>query len=521
MKSVMRLKAMKVFELSGMQRALLLYVVLPILAVVGIGIGVGLERMNVQESERLKDDLELLGRAIRVPVGEALVAGDDEAVQRALDSVFEIGRVYGASVFDVNGNRVASAGIAEADLSRSRVAQELVMTGEQQERVRQISGMQMYSHFVPVFDDFRQANGFIQINRQASDFDASFKRLSLWAWGIWAMMALLTITIVIFGHYRGVGRYVNTVKQSMNRVEAGDREHRAAEQGPGELANIARGLNQMLDSMQANERELEVHRQHEQEMANKLQHQEKMAAIGSVASGIAHELGAPLTVIDGRARRLLKATDDAENHRQLQAIRGQVGRLTRIVQQLLNYCRPASEQESMVAAVAIERLVNEVAASVRHEQPANSPELMMDATPIPQGWRLIADEPRLELALVNVLRNAAQVATQQVRLSTQILPYAEAPKELELNSTSAKEQLWLCICVQDDGPGLVEGVNQRELVKPFFSTKGEGEGTGLGLAIVDNVVQEHGGRLQISNRNDGLKGCEVRLWLPLAAADKE
>ncbi|EGN76104.1 histidine kinase,HAMP domain-containing protein,histidine kinase [Idiomarina sp. A28L] len=507
-------KAPAIWRLSGIQRALLIYVVVPILVIVGFGIGIGLDRINVQEQERLKDDLELLGRAIRVPVGEALAANDEAAVQRALDSVFEIGRIYGASVFDVNGNRIAVAGIAERDLSRSRVAQELVMTGEQQERVRQISGVRMFSHFLPVFDDLRQANGFIQINRQASDFDATFARLSAWAWGIWVAMALLTLTIVIFGHYRGVGRYVNVLTQSMHRVEAGERDYRAPENGPGELADIAHGLNSMLDSMQRGEVELEAHRQHEQEMERKLQYQEKMAAIGGVASGVAHELGAPLTIIDGRARRLLKNSNDAESERQLTAIRGQVARLTRIVQQLLNYCRPAAEQETLILPVAITKLLPEIIDNVRHEQPENGPEFIVAATPVPAELELIADEARLELALVNLVRNAAQVAKKQVQLGNEVVqkPALEGSDEISH---------WLQLDVLDDGPGLTQGTTTEELVTPFFTTKGQGEGTGLGLAIVDNVVREHRGSLVIENRTDIASGCRVRIQLPLQLVDKD
>lgn len=495
-------KSSAVWHLTGIQRALLLYVVLPILTIVGLGLGLGLERMNTQETQRLKMDLELLGRAIRLPVEEALLAGDFEAVERSLDSVFEIGRVYGASVYDVNGNQVAATGIVSGDLSRSRVAQEVVITGEQQERVRPISGVDMYSQFLPLFDALGQPNGFIQINRQASDFDASFRRLSLWAWSIWGIMALLTLTIVIFGHYRGVGRHMSALKHTMNQVESGQREARAPERGPGELAEIARGLNQMLDGIERKESELAQSRQQEAEMAERLQHQEKMAAIGRVTSGIAHELGAPLTVIDGRARRLQKSTDDAEDLRQLGAIRGQVARLTRIVQQLLNYSRPGHVQEGIhEGAIELPKLLPSVLESVRHELSSNGPALKLH---LPKGRvpLLHGSESRFELALVNLVRNAAQVAQTQVDVAVEVTGNGASLHEKRVQE--------LLIWVVDDGPGLPEGIALEKLTEPFFTTKGQGEGTGLGLAIVDNVAQEHGGRLQLRNRTDQ-KGTEAVL----------
>ncbi len=196
--------ASRFFRLAGMQRALLLYVVLPLLVVAGGGIAFALDRLTTLESDRLKDDVELIGRAIRLPIGEALTAGDEEAVRRTLQSVFDIGRIYGASVFDVNGKQVAAAGITERDLRTSQVAQQVVTTGEQQERYRQVSGMFLYSHFIPVFDDLGRTNGFIQINRRASDFDASLEQLSRTAWITWWVLFAATLAIVIFGHYGGV-----------------------------------------------------------------------------------------------------------------------------------------------------------------------------------------------------------------------------------------------------------------------------------------------------------------------------
>ena len=490
---MMKKSPTRFFRLAGMQRALLLYVVLPLLVIAGGGIAFGLDRLATLESDRLKDDVELIGRAIRLPVGEALALGDEEAVRRTLQSVFDIGRIYGASVFDVNGNQVAAAGITERDLTSSQVAQQVVTTGEQQERYRQVSGMFLYSHFIPVFDDLGRTNGFIQINRRASDFDASLDQLSRIAWLTWWVLCIATLAVVIFGHYGGVGRYVNGLTLTMHRIERGERNHRADEQGPSELADLARGLNRMLDSIDAKDVELVEHQAQEEALAKQLQYQEKMAAIGRVAGGVAHELGAPLTVIDGRARRLLQNNDDPAEVRQLEAIRGQVARLTRIVRQLLNYTRQST---SDIDPIDLKELLLACISNVRHEITNEALHITLHQ---PGDIQLEADEPRLELALVNVLRNATQVAHATVRV------------EAELQSHDEREGV--SIKVIDDGPGLPEGVTAAKLLEPFYSTKTQGEGTGLGLAIVHNVITEHGGQLSIANHADG--GCEVALWFPL------
>lgn len=489
----MKKSATRFFRLAGIQRALLLYVVLPLLVMVGGSIAFGLDRLATVESDRLKDDVELIGRAIRLPVGEALAVGDEEAVRRTLQSVFDIGRIYGASVFDVNGNQVAAAGITERDLTSSLVAQQVVTTGEQQERYRQVSGMFLYSHFIPVFDEIGRTNGFIQINRRASDFDASLEQLSRIAWLTWWGLCIATFAVVIFGHYGGVGRYVNALTLTTQRIERGERNHRADENGPSELAELARGLNRMLDSIEAKNVELVEHQAHEEALAKQLQYQEKMAAIGRVASGIAHELGAPLTVIDGRARRLSQNNVDPTQARQLEAIRGQVARLTRIVRQLLNYTR---QNTSAIEPVDLKELLLACISNVRHEVTNENLHITLD---LPLPIELEADESRLELALVNVLRNATQAAQARVRVEA-VLARREGCEGV-------------LIQVIDDGPGLPPGVTAEKLLEPFFSTKTQGEGTGLGLAIVYNVVTEHNGELMIENDPDG--GCEVSLWFPL------
>lgn len=483
--------------LSSLQRTLLLFVVLPLVLLTALGIRFGLEQANQFQQERLKNDLELIARAISLPVGTALNNNDMEAVYLALDSVFVLGEVYGASVFAVDGKRIASAGVTQTDLTDSSIPARIRSTGEGQEAFSRIKGRRLFSHFLPLFDATDQTQGFIQITRKASDFGRALDQLTVIAWLVWGIFSLGILAAVLLGHYGGIGRHVDNLLAHMQRVAEGDLAYRAALEGPSEVASIAQGLNQMLDSIERANKELDAHRAAEAQFVTQLKDNEKMVAIGSMAQGIAHELGAPLSVIDGRARRLERSgLLDAQALHNVSGIRSQVDRLTRTVRQLLDYCRPASTRTRTLAPA---QLIADVIAAIEPELEANQRKLIAD---IPDNLpTLQGDASRLELALLNLIRNALQAAKSNIGV-------AMSTDETQLN-----------ISITDDGPGLSSEFSLDTLLEPFFTTKSPGEGTGLGLAIVRTVIEEHNGQLSFHNRAQG--GCEVRLVLPLISHQQD
>ncbi|RUO81170.1 sensor histidine kinase [Idiomarina tyrosinivorans] len=462
---------------------------MPMVAIAGLTIRFGLEFAESAVTARLKSDLELVGRAIRLPISDALLKGDLQAVQANLDSVFSIGRVYGASVYNTAGQLVASAGITERDLSNSSIAEEAVKTGIKQDSYRQVAGLNMFSQFLPVIDRGGRIIGLLQINRRASDFEQSLDQLASYAWLSWGIFALIIVVVLILGHYRSVGRYVTQLVDSMRRVADGNLQHRAKQQGPDELKEIATGLNLMLDSLSRAQQELSTRQQHEMQLEKALRKQEKMAAIGSVASGVAHELGAPLTVIDGRAQRLLRQQEDASTRQELGKIRGQVQRLTQLVNQLLDFTR---SPQNGLQPVAVSDWVNAAISSVKLELTDDAPKIVLqEALPVAE---IAVDATRMELAMVNLLRNALQAATSEVMVSCQL--------------TADK----LRISITDDGEGLPADWSFDDLIQPFQSTKAQGQGTGLGLTIVQQIVEAHGGQLRLHDRPE--HGCIAEMIIP-------
>ncbi|MEN3159332.1 HAMP domain-containing sensor histidine kinase [Alkalimonas sp. NCh-2] len=481
---------------ASLQRRLLLFVVLPMLLLVGLAIRFGLALTSELVSNSMRTDLELIGRAIRVPISDALLQQDLVAINAHLESVFTIGRVYGASVYNTDGRLVAATGVTERDLSDSELASEVVRTGLQQDGYHSVSGQSLFSHFLPVIDRSGQIHGLLQISRKGSDFEQSLDRMSTLAWMSWVALALLSLLIMWRGHQRAIGQPVHQLVDSMRKVAAGNSKHRASLEGPAELAEVAAGLNQMLDDMAVAQSQLQSQQAEQQRMQQQLKKQETMAAIGQVVSGVAHELGAPLSVIDGRAQRLLRLQQDEDSQRQLEAIRGQVQRLSRMVKQLQAFAHtPVASWQT----ISLPELLQQALTSISFElQPGDAePQLL---APCP-ALVLTLDPDRFELALVNGLRNAVQAARSEVLIQVISDPHS------------------LTILIEDDGPGLPTGQAAADVMQPFVSTKPQGQGTGLGLAIVQQILQEHQGSVQLSNKtqpNQEVTGCRLSLTLPFA-----
>lgn len=466
--------------------SMMVWVVLPLAFISALAVQWGLQLAAPVQEQRLKEELNLVARAVRLPIGESLASGNVEEIQNALGSIFTIGRVYGATVFDTDGVPIASVGTADSALNNSQAAQDAYDSGEAQERYREIDGKNVFSQFLPVYSVGGQISGLIQITRRESDFDQATSQLQWRAWSGWALATGLMAVVVLLGHYRGVGRHVWALSKSMHRVESGNRAVRAEVAGPRELRLLCTNFNLMLDGLEKAERRLSEHREAEQRLNQRLQRSERLAAIGQMASGVAHELGAPLSVISGRARRLRERYPlSAEQLRQLDKIERQVFRLNRTVHQLLDYCRPEGQAHAWVSPRQLaSRAIEEVALERPEAEPA--PVLIL-AEPLPA---ILVDEDRLVLALVNLLRNAAQAA----------------PGSVELNVVANADQ-GVCFQVRDRGPGLSHPPDY--LMQPFNSTKPAGQGIGLGLAIAQQIAQEHDGRLELSNRIEG--GCEAVL----------
>jgi two-component system, NtrC family, sensor kinase len=473
----------------SMRGALIVAVVAPMLIVVSSVVLFGLWALERQIEARMQDDVELVARALRLPVAHALERGQTGTVMQALRSAFEIRRVYGAQVFDAQGDPIASLGTATADdADGRRVA--LTEAGQTVGEYGSVDGEVRYSYFVPLADVWGQPLGLLQVTRARSDVQAAqadVRRLALL--GILAG-TVLVLLVVLGGHHRFVGAPIASLTRSMGRVREGDRSHRATPSGPLEVARLGRTFNAMLDSMRTAREELASKRLEQARLRVELANAEKRALLGDLAGGVAHELGSPLTVIDGRAQILLRAPDAPGSvHDAARSIRHQVGRMEATLRQLLSFGRSGTGRRRRVE---LSEVVRRALAAASEE--AATGEVTLRTEGPDAGCTADLEPHRVEEAVVNLVRNACQASpggTVVVRWDA--------------------DDMGLRIDVHDDGPGVPEHLAPR-VFEPFFSTKSAGVGVGLGLCVSADIVAEHGGELSLVPSSLG--GAGFRITVP-------
>ncbi len=485
--------------LNNLRNAVIAFVLLPLLGLlVALGL-LGLREFEQQMELRMQEDIELVARSIRLPISTAMIRRDAMDVQQALDSAFQLEQVFGVYVYDSRGDLIATSGPRSPSLDRRREARVITETGSQgafDER----QGREVFSFFLPLTDAGGRIIGLLQITRDVTRFQAYIAQMR-WQGGLAiGLLSLVFLLVVLIGHHRAVGRHVSRLADAMHRVGGGTRGLRVPEQGPQELRLLATTMNEMIERREDSERALEVQRARRTELEEKLRQSEKLAAIGQLAAGVAHELGTPLGVIAGRAqraRREIPGSSPASG--EIGSLLAELGRVEHIVRQLLNFARrnPLNLRE-----IALPALVNDVVARVRIG--AGRPDIAVETGPEDGAGEetaiaLRADPARLEQALGNLIENAVHAARRQVRIHWRSMAH-EGRDSVEIG-------------VVDDGPGIAEADAHR-LFEPFFTTKPAGQGTGLGLAVAHAAVEDHGGELRLDR--DWRPGTRFVMTLPAA-----
>ena len=457
--------------------SLLWVLLLPLFAVTTLTGWYSIAHIERQTHQRMQQDIELVARAIRLPLSHALERGYQRTVQQALDSAFSIDRVYGVYVYDNDGNTIAASGFQQGDVDTNKVAK-LAVEGEQGEFGR-MDGEEVFSYFVPLTDAGGRISGLLQVTRHGSDFDDYLGQLRRHTLLVVLASALVLIALLLTGHRWVVGRHLRGIEAGLQRIGQGEIDHRLHSGGAREFRQLSHTINQMLDAIETSREQIAA-------MGTRLHQSEKMAALGQLAAGVAHELGSPLSTVDGKAQRLLRREDLPDAARlALRTMREESARMEQIIRQMLDFGRSNPLNRRMIPA--------DHPLHSAHAQHAPQCPVAIHLPEIAAPPMLAVDSMRLDQALGNLLRNACQAARRQVALSL------------------SWDDEHVYYHIDDDGDGIAAEAREH-LFEPFYTTKPVGEGTGLGLAVAHAAVRDHGGDIRLAD--SPLGGARFTLILP-------
>jgi PAS domain S-box-containing protein len=233
-------------------------------------------------------------------------------------------------------------------------------------------------------------------------------------------------------------------------------------------------------------------------LQKQMQLRENLAALGELSAGIAHEFKNALATISGYAQMIQSEPNAADTPENAGKILDQTRSITHVVTEFLRYARPLEISEE---PVALQPLLDRVVCEIKELQPRVQITIDGDFAEI------AGDEGLLRQAFLNLTRNAAEAAANQAAVPLVIL---------RGQTTLSADENFQRLHVLDNGPGISADALPK-LFRPFFTTKVNG--TGLGLAVVQKILLQHGGRVEAQNRPEG--GAEFIVTLPATRAVAE
>jgi len=296
-----------------------------------------------------------------------------------------------------------------------------------------------------------------------------------------ALLALAIAITTILG--RNVVRSLKILENYTRRISKGERKEADIKVHDQEIVSLLTAFNRMLNELKLRQEQLVQ--------------SEKLAALGTLLSGVAHELNNPLSNISTSAQILGEeiAEGDLEFKKSLIAqIEGQSDKARDIVRSLLEFSRI---REVRKERLLLARLLAETVLLIRGQVPSKV-DIAID---IPDDLEIVADKQRIQQVFLNLIKNAVDVVGDKGHIWVAARKIKETPDH----------KMEVEILIEDDGPG-IEPENLKLIFDPFFTTKGVGRGSGLGLFVVHDIIEWHGGTITVDSR-PGL-GTTFIIWLP-------
>ncbi len=407
-------------------------------------------------------------------------------------------------IYNQNLQLIESSVVGEIAALPASTRQIVKMTGNVQQKIDFPVLINLFRHFdmsaqfVLPIKKGNNFSGLLELNFSLADIQ--LKRLE--------SQKLILLYVFFYGAILVIAGYVllqrNIIRPAQNLLKAtqdvslGNLGTRLPTAGPVEIAQLADSYNQMVEALLVSRGEteqtiqsLEKTNRELQQTRDELIRSEKMASVGQLAAGLAHELGNPLAAIIGYLellkQRIQKETDKDIVERSLV----EATRIDFLVRELLDFSRPAEKTKTeLVDMIAV---LNSTVQLLENQGLFSELKIINH---LPDSLILITiDQNKLQQVFINLLLNAVQACALR--------------GEVTLSAGDDGSSVW--IGINDNGSGIAADDLNR-IFDPFFTTKGPGEGVGLGLAMCQRIVEEAGGAIEVESVVDAGSFFRLRLY---------
>jgi signal transduction histidine kinase len=441
----------------------------------------------------LEHELRLIGTSVVVSLEDAQRDGDPGQIEQHLASIeradpsVDVAIVRSSGAVDASSPGMkSSAGLEET--SRRAIATaayaRLVEDAAPEAATDAASGRLVVA--LPYPEGVAAPQGAVVVTRPLDEVEAHLRSARNAVVGS-SLLLFGTTTVLLFLFVRwNLSRPLQALSAAMQRVMAGDLTART-QGADDEVGSLARQFEAMVGELSAARGRLAEAVESRATLERGLQRLDKLATLGQLSAGLAHEIGSPLQVMQGRTRALLsdRARDPDEVRRIATIVNEQADRITRIVEQLLRFARRTPPP---LAAVALEAPVRAVLDLLEHAARQGEVALELDAAPgVP---RVRADVDGVQQVVLNLVKNALEATARGGRITVLLRP-------TETSGADGRARAGARLEVVDSGCGMSEATLAR-LFEPFFTTRAALGGSGLGLAVVRSIVVAHGGTVVAS-----------------------
>lgn len=318
-------------------------------------------------------------------------------------------------------------------------------------------------------------------------------------------VTLLSGFVIYWGGLKLVASPLRRLMKQVEQIGKGEFGQPPAISSNDEFGQLAFAISEMSYRLQEQRATIEAETETRLQTQQQLRHIDRLGTVGTLAAGVAHELGTPLNVVSGRAGLISSGQlSEADVRSSAQTIQKETERMTAIIRQLLDFARRTGTEQ---ASIDLIRLAQQTCELMQPLAMKAHVELIVSANEnLPVNT--VGDPGQLQQVITNLISNAIQAIPDggKIRItvhSEDIQPPAMI--ESELNR-------FACLEVIDTGTGMTN-IETEHVFEPFYTTKDVGEGTGLGLSIAYGIVREHGGWIDVASEKD--QGTTFRVWLPL------